>query len=122
MVCQCASMSPGMSTRPPPAMTVAPSFGVNWIDDAGAMRSIVRPRTRTSDGPDRPSLFPSKMRTFWNSVTGPVVGGGAASACWASAIDDEPSSSSEDSRARVACRFMSFIWVHFISAEPRACS
>jgi hypothetical protein len=62
------------------------------------------------------------MRTFWNSVTGPVDGGGARPVCWASAIDDEPRRSSDDSRARVACCFMPFIRVHFIGAEPLACS
>nr|AIF26356.1 hypothetical protein [uncultured bacterium fosmid pJB190D12_contig II] len=63
----CASMSPGISVRPPPAMrvTVAPPgapIGAVEID------LIVLPTTSTFDGAVRRSDFPSKTRTFSNST------------------------------------------------------
>ena len=112
MVCQWASMSPGMSTRPPPGMTVAPASAPGGIEPAEAMRSILLPRTRTSDGPDRPSPFPSKTRTFWNSVTGPGDGAGVLPAGAASAGDEPPRRRKHASRARTPFRFESIMRGH----------
>src|SRR5262249_42478407 len=36
--------------------------------------SILFPRTRRCDGTERVPLFPSKIRTFWNKVTGSDAG------------------------------------------------
>ncbi len=60
--CQCASMRPGISTRPFPSIVRAsePTFAIGVVD----MRSMVWPFTRTFEGADRAALLPSKMRTF----------------------------------------------------------
>src|SRR5215813_12538127 len=68
IACQCASIRPGMSVRPPPSMSVVVALrpvGIGLVET----RSILFPRTRTFLGPDRAVLFPSKIRTFRNSVT-----------------------------------------------------
>jgi len=66
MLCQWASIRPGMRTRPRPSMRVTSACGA---DSRGAlMRSIVWPRTRTSDGPLSTVLVPSSTRTPANSV------------------------------------------------------
>ena len=46
---------------------------------AAEILSMRLPRTRTCDGPESCALWPSKMRTFWISVT--AAGGGAAAGC-----------------------------------------
>src|SRR5215475_106074 len=68
IACQCASIRPGMRVRPPPSMSVVVALrpvGIGLVET----RSILFPRTRTFLGPDRAVLFPSKIRTFRNSVT-----------------------------------------------------
>ena len=72
--CQCASIRPGISTRPPPAMTrrrPRPSIG------SGEIRSIMLPRTSTFEGADSAGSTPSKMRTSVKSVAPPPAGGAA---------------------------------------------
>ena len=78
ITCQCASISPGISVRPPPSMTTAPARRSAAIGVAETL-SMRLPRTRTCDGPESCALLPSKMRTFWISVT--AAGGGAAACC-----------------------------------------
>src|SRR5262245_435959 len=63
-------MSPGINVRPPPSMTVDDASRA--IDEA-VTRSIMLPRISTFIGPETESPLPSKMRTFWNSVTGGLV-------------------------------------------------
>ena len=60
--CQCASMRPGISTRPSAAMTSTSSFA-STVMGLEEMRSIVLPLTRTCDGAESAGLLPSKMRT-----------------------------------------------------------
>ncbi len=57
-VCQCASISPGISVRPPPSITMLPTAGSTGIG-AREMRSIRLPRTSTFDGADRDLPVPS---------------------------------------------------------------
>ena len=54
-----------MRTRLPPSMMVASESSIAMPAE---MRSIVLPRTSTSDGTERLGLVPSKMRTFRNRV------------------------------------------------------
>ena len=61
--CQCASIRPGISTRPFPAMTRTSALASTVIGLA-EMRSMVLPLTRTLEGADSAALLPSKMRTF----------------------------------------------------------
>ena len=61
MACQWASVSPGISTRPPPAMTrTFGSAAIGLVE----MRSIRLPLTSTLDGEESVALFPLKTRTF----------------------------------------------------------
>ena len=63
IVCQCMSISPGISVRPPPAMILVlalRSAGIGSFE----IFSIVFPRTRTFMLALNVSLLPSKMRTF----------------------------------------------------------
>ena len=76
--CQCASMRPGISTRPPPATTRVPAL-VSSEMGSTEMRAMVLPLTSTFEGADSAALRPSKMRTFSKSVGGPL-GGGAGGA------------------------------------------
>src|SRR5215469_17215762 len=72
MACQCASISPGINVRPPPSMSTVSarrSAGRGVVE----IFSITLPRTRTYDGADSLSDFPSKMRTLEKRVTGPVL-------------------------------------------------
>ena len=65
--CQCASMRPGINTRPAAATTrtsALPSTVIGLVD----MRSMMLPLTSTLEGADRTELLPSKMRTFSKSV------------------------------------------------------
>src|SRR5262245_34424418 len=88
IACQCASIRPGMSVRPPPSMSVVVALrpiGIGLVET----RSILFPRTSTVLGPDRAVLFPSKIRTFRNSVTaspdgveGPAPGASCAWPAW----------------------------------------
>ena len=67
IVCQCMSISPGMSVRPPPAtvrVLAMESVGIGSRE----ILSIVFPRTRTFMVPLNASLLPLKTRTSWNSV------------------------------------------------------
>ena len=61
--CQCASMRPGIKTRPFPAMTWTFAFASTVIGLAD-IRSIVLPLTNTLEGADSVERVPSKMRTF----------------------------------------------------------
>ena len=61
--CQCASMRPGISTRPFAAMTRTLAFGSTAIGLA-EMRSMALPLTITLEGAESAALLPSKMRTF----------------------------------------------------------
>ena len=63
IVCQCMSISPGISVRPPPSISDGVGAAIGR-DRSVEMRSILFPRTSTLLGPDRVSLLPSKMRTF----------------------------------------------------------
>src|SRR5215470_16403287 len=67
IACQCTSMRPGMSVRPPPSIMTASG---RWSAGIGAeeIRSILFPRTSTCEGPESRPTLPSKMRTFWNTV------------------------------------------------------
>src|SRR6185295_16649837 len=65
IACQCASISPGISTRPPPLTTCASA-----VIAAAEILSILLLRTRTLDGGESAPFFPSKMRTFWNRTAG----------------------------------------------------
>src|SRR5690242_18139781 len=68
IVCQCASISPGISVFPLPLMSVVSarrSVGIGAVE----IFSILFPRTRTFEGPESSPLLPSKMRTFENTVT-----------------------------------------------------
>ena len=67
MVCQWASMSPGIRVRPLPAMTVTAGPAAIGAEE---MRSIRLPRTSTLARPDSPVPLPSNTRTFSNSVAG----------------------------------------------------
>ena len=68
--CQCASIRPGISTRPSAAMTRT-SAALSTAIGSAAMRSIVLPLTNTLEGAERAAPLPSKIRTFWNSVAAP---------------------------------------------------
>ncbi len=59
-------------------MTTAPTRRSAAIG-AAEILSMRLPRTRTCDGPESCALLPSKMRTFWISVT--AAAGGAAAGC-----------------------------------------
>src|SRR5579864_2180831 len=77
IVCQCASMRPGISVRPLPSMKVVfarRSAGIGEVE----IFSILFPRTRTLDGGDSCELLPSKIRTLENTV----IDAGAASWAW----------------------------------------
>src|SRR5215471_15799868 len=77
IACQCMSISPGISVRPPPSMITVSAFrstGRGVVE----IFSILFPRTRRCDGVERVPLFPSKIRTFWNKVTGSDAGFWAA--------------------------------------------
>src|SRR5499427_5973964 len=62
-----------MSVRPPPSMS---TVSVRRSTGRGVVEifSILFPRTRRCDGGERVPLFPSKIRTFWNKVTGSDAG------------------------------------------------
>ena len=65
-------MSPGISTRPPPAITRAsPASEIGSV----AIRSIPPPRTSTFEGAERAGLVPSKIRTSVKTVAPPLTGG-----------------------------------------------
>src|SRR5215472_2156221 len=71
MACQCMSIRPGMSVRPPPSMTTVSarrSAGIGVVE----ILSILLPMTRTFVGGESVWLLPSNTRTFWNKtfVTG----------------------------------------------------
>ena len=61
--CQCASIRPGISTRPPAAITRMSAFASTAIGVTD-MRSMMLPLTRTLEGADNAALLPSKIRTF----------------------------------------------------------
>ena len=67
MACQCASISPGINIRPPPAMTVTGNFGSIAMSAVDTM-VMTLPTISTFDAALRVSLLPSNTRTFWNSV------------------------------------------------------
>lgn len=59
MECQCASIRPGISVRPPPSITVA-------VEDAAAspIAAMLLPLTSTLDGAVNRAVLPSKTRTL----------------------------------------------------------
>ena len=61
--CQCASMRPGIKTRPFPAMTWTFAF-VSTVIGPADIRSIVLSLINTLDGADSVECVPSKIRTF----------------------------------------------------------
>ncbi len=101
--CQCASISPGISTRPPPSITAtcpaSTSIGSTEI------RSIRLPITSTSEAGLSVGLVPSKTRTSRNSVasdvgaTGGGVPGTSMSKSCAAAGDAATSASSSPARS-----------------------
>src|SRR5271169_2921988 len=100
--CQCASIRPGIRVRPPPSIAVTVSFGSTVIG-AVDIRSMVWPMTRTLHGADTMPLLPSKTRTFWNKVAGPVAGGAEVASCpalaWESPSKIAPRTTDEDTQA-----------------------
>src|SRR5262245_37249855 len=103
IVCQCMSIKPGISVRPPPATTFVLArrsirIGVSEIF------SIVLPRTRTFMVTLNVSLVPSKIRTFSNSV--PVCSADAAPC--ADTAEDSPNPTSGITATK-ALRDMDFI-------------
>src|SRR5262249_39653480 len=68
VACQCASISPGISTRPPPAMiwvSARRSVGIGPVE----ILSMMLPLIRTLDGAESEGCLPSNMRTFSITVT-----------------------------------------------------
>jgi hypothetical protein len=66
IACQCASISPGISVRPPPLTSVAPSLLIGLAET-----SLIRlPSTRTFAFMIRCGFTPSKTWTFVNRVFG----------------------------------------------------
>ena len=73
MACQWASISPGISVRPLPAITVTPgSAAIGSVE----MRSMILPLISTLDGAESEAPLPSKMRTFSNNVAPASFSGG----------------------------------------------
>ena len=60
IACQWASISPGISVRPPPSIRVAPSAAIGSVEIA----AMTFPWTSTFDGAESVEPVPSKMRTF----------------------------------------------------------
>src|SRR5260370_23373571 len=73
-VCQCASIRPGISTRPPPLTTVTFLIALASMGE-GETRSIMLPLTSTLEERDSVPLLPSKTRTLRNSVAFSVTCG-----------------------------------------------
>ena len=76
--CQCASMRPGIKTRPFPAITwtfAFPSTVIGLVDNW----SMAFPLINTLQGADNVAPVPSTTRTFWKSVTVFVTGATAGS-------------------------------------------
>src|SRR5690242_9596109 len=76
VACQCASIKPGISTRPPPAMiwvSARRSVGIESVE----IFSMMLPLIRTLDGAESEACVPSNSRTFSKTVT--------AERSWASA-------------------------------------
>src|SRR5215475_14561524 len=116
IVCQCMSIKPGISVRPPPATTlVLASCSI----EIGACEifSIVLPRTRTFMVTLNASLLPSKMRTFSNSV--PVCSADAAPC--ADTAEDSPNPTN-GMAATKALRDMDFIDTQPINHPCCSCS
>lgn len=63
IACQWASMSPGINTRPSPAMTVTGNFG-SIVMSAVDTIVMTLPMTSTFDAGLRVSFLPSNTRTF----------------------------------------------------------
>ena len=83
MMCVWASIRPGISVRPPPAIrvTVAPAGAAIGAVEIALM---TLPTTSTFDGADSRSEVPSKMRTF-SKIT-PVGGFAGVGAVWAAVL------------------------------------
>src|ERR1700732_1843352 len=78
IACQCMSISPGVSVRPPPSMIVVVASRQIEIGPREIL-SISLPRTNTFVGSDKEVLLPSKTLALLKRVT-------AASTCWPCAI------------------------------------
>src|SRR5215510_6219342 len=116
IVCQCMSIKPGISVRPPPATTLVLARRSIKIG-ASEIFSIVLPRTRTFMVTLNASLLPSKIRTFSNSV--PVCSADAAPC--ADTADDSPNPTSGIA-ATNALRDMDFIDTQPINHPCCLCS
>src|SRR5215510_9330567 len=116
IVCQCMSIKPGISVRPPPATTLVLARRSIKIG-ASEIFSIVLPRTRTFMVTLNASLLPSKIRTFSNSV--PVCSADAAPC--ADTADDSPNPTSGIA-ATNAQRDMDFIDTQPINHPCCLCS
>src|SRR5579883_2617887 len=103
IACQCASIRPGISVRPPPAITVVPgSVSIGAVE----MRAMMLPLISTFDGAESDVALPSKMRTFWNNVT-PAVASGLSCARVAQAR----LAATSGSAATESLRHSAFIWL-----------
>src|SRR6266403_307828 len=101
IACQCASIRPGISVSPPPAITVVPgSASIGAVE----MRSKTLPLMRTLDGVESEPLLPSKIRTFWNSVVPPLAGG--LSCGWTADASPRAMSESAATTNRLDTEFM----------------
>jgi hypothetical protein len=67
IACQCASIRPGISTRPPPSISTRCSLRPASMDRV-EIDSTVEPRTRTFEPFDNTGDRPSKTRTLRNNV------------------------------------------------------
>src|SRR3979490_1442675 len=100
MACQCTSLRPGISVRPPPSMMRVSAWRSVAMDCAEIV-SILLPRTRTLEGADSVVFLPSKMRTFWNSVAPSLAEGGCCARLgWQSPIESAAATASEERDAR----------------------
>ena len=70
--CQCASMSPGISTRPSALITFTSELTVMGLAE---IRSMMLPRTSTLEAVESVALLPSKIRTFSKSVEPALICG-----------------------------------------------
>src|SRR5215831_14923607 len=87
IVCQWASIRPGMSVRPPPSITVTLASAGDWILPLETL-SMMLPRTITLLGFVSFSALPSKIRTFSNRVMATLGAAVAAAASGLAGGDD----------------------------------
>ena len=105
IACQCASISPGISVRPPPAITSAPAGSGLFC---GSMALILWPSTTTRMPVRKVPDLPSNTRTSVNT-TGPLGASGARASADFGGSTKAPTSKAalpprKVRRFRVACR------------------